>query len=327
MTTSTGAGDDIVLEAAIWHARLDAPDMDWDAFAAWLDADPAHREAYDAVALLDADVEARRDAIAAALPANDTEHGLQSHASRRRWPIIGGLAAAALIGVIIAPQWEREAPQTMVAYRTGPTETRTINLEDGSHILLDRNSRLALADGRAPRVEMQAGAAYFDIRHDPARALVIRAGNYELRDIGTRFDVAMAPDRLVIAVSEGKLTVGPMAGKGAAVIAGQKIDIATATGKARVKLVDPAGVGAWRGGRLVYQDAPLALVAVDLSRYVGRQVTVDPTMADVRVSGVFAISDGAGLIQQIEALLPVEAVATDGAVRLVGRGARQRQSE
>ncbi|WP_443027407.1 FecR/PupR family sigma factor regulator [Sphingomonas sp. LR59] len=33
--------------AATWHARIDAPDMDWAGFGDWLDADPSHRAAYD----------------------------------------------------------------------------------------------------------------------------------------------------------------------------------------------------------------------------------------------------------------------------------------
>lgn len=327
MTTSADDESDIVMEAAYWHARLDAPDMDWDAFAAWFDADPAHREAYEAVALLDADIDDWRDGIMAALPANDVEPDWQPDTPRRRWWIIGGTAVAAAIALMLMPRWATVEPDAMIAYRTGPMETRAIVLKDGSHILLDRNSRLALADGRSPRVEMQAGAAYFDIRHDPSRSLVISASNYEVRDIGTAFDVAVAPQRLSVAVSEGRLTVGPSDGKGTTIVAGQRIDVSAATGQASVKPVKSADVGAWRGGQLVYQDTPLALVAMDVSRYVGRPVEVDPEIGNIRVSGVFAIGDGTGLIRQIEALLPVRALEAHGALRLVSRSNRQRLPE
>ncbi len=322
MTAPTDEEGDIAMQAARWHARLSAPDMDWDAFGAWFDADPAHRDAYDAIALLDADVEDRRDAIMAVLPANDRDDGLHPAPARRRWWIGGGMAMAAAIAAVIAPHMTRVSPDTMVAYRTGPAETRMIDLKDGSHILLDRNSRLALADGALPRVEMQDGAAYFDVRHDPARAFLIRAGDYEVRDIGTKFDVVVAPQRLGVAVSEGKLTVAPRGGQGATVAAGERIDIATATGEAKVAPVTAASVGAWRSGQLVYQDTPLTLVAIDLTRYLGRPVTVDPAISDLRVSGVLRISDGAALVQQIQALLPVKAVAANGAVRLVGSSDR-----
>lgn len=324
MTVPSAGEGDIAMQAAEWHAHLDAPYMDWEVFATWLDGDPAHREAYDAIALLDAQIDEQRDAILAALPANDIaddHHGLAAARSRKWWAG-GGIAVAAAIAALIAPQTAMFTAETLVAYRTGPTETRMIDLKDGSHILLDRNSRLALADGDAPRVEMQGGAAYFDVRHDPSRAFVIRAGDYEVRDIGTKFDLVMAPQKFGLAVSEGRVTVAPKNGDGTAVVAGQRIDVATATGEARVRPVAANGVASWRNGQLVYQDTPLALVAMDMSRYVGRQVSVDPTISDLRVSGVLAIGDGTQLVQQIEALLPVKAVASHNAVRLVRSSVR-----
>ncbi|KRB85667.1 hypothetical protein ASE00_02475 [Sphingomonas sp. Root710] len=323
MTSPASEEGDIAMQAAEWHARLDAPNMDWDAFALWLDADLAHRDAYDAIALLDADIADQRDAILSTLPANDgaDDGHIAGPARARRWAS-GGLAAAAAIAALIVPQMSTFTAETLVAYRTGPTETRMIDLEDGSHILLDRNSRLALADGAVPRVEMQGGAAFFDVRHDPSRAFVVTAGDYQVRDIGTKFDVVMAPQALGVAVSEGRLTVAPKDGEGTAIKAGQRIDVATETGEGEVRTIAASSVGSWRNGQLVYQDTPLALVATDLSRYVGLLVSVDPAIGDLRVSGVLAIGDGSRLIQQIEALLPIKAVVSKDAVRLVRSGAR-----
>lgn len=310
-------------EAADWHAQLESPDMDWEAFAAWLDADPAHRVAYDAIALLDAEIEVQRVAIIAGLPANDVDDDQTTVGKRRRWWIGGGVTAAiAIIAVLFMPKMATVPTETMVAYSTGPARTRTIDLKDGSHILLDRNSRLALSDGPSPRVEMQRGAAYFDVRHDPSRAFLIQAGGYEIRDIGTKFDLVMTPQRLGVAVSEGKLMVAPKDGAGTSIVEGERIDVAPQTGEAQVSRIAAASVGSWRSGQLVYQATPLALVANDLTRYVGRPVTVDPSIGDLRVSGVLAISDGAGLIQQIEALLPITAVEAGGSVHLVGSSAR-----
>lgn len=309
-------------EAAEWHARLESPAMDWEAFGAWLDADPSHRLAYDAMALLDAEIGARRGAIVASLPANDVDDDRPASGARRRWWIGGGMAAAVAVGALFAPKMSTAPVAPMVAYSTGATQTRMIDLKDGSHILLDRNSRLALADGPSPKVEIQGGAAYFDVRHDPSRAFLVQAGGYEVRDIGTKFDVVMTPQRLGVAVSEGKLVVAPKDGSGTSVVAGRRIDIVTPTGEAKVSPVATASVGSWRLGQLVYQATPLPLVANDLTRYVGRPVIVDPAIGDLRVSGVLAIGDGAGLVQQIEAILPVKVVDVGDSVRLVGSGTR-----
>lgn len=308
--------------AADWHAQLELPDMDWEAFGAWLDADPAHRVAYDVIALLDAEIEAQRDAIIASLPANDVDDDQPAVGPRRRWWISGGIATAAAIAVLFMPKMATVPTETMVAYSTGPAQTRMIDLKDGSHILLDRNSRLALADGPSPKVEMHGGAAYFDLLHDPSRAFLVQAGDYEVRDIGTKFDLVMTPQRIGVAVSEGKLVVAPKDGDGTSILAGERIDVAPQTGEAQVSRIAAASVGSWRRGQLVYQATPLALVANDLTRYVGRPVVVDPAIGDLRISGVVAIGDGSGLIQQIEALLPVKAVDARSSIRLVRSSAR-----
>jgi transmembrane sensor len=321
--TQPGEGHGIREEAAEWHVRIDSDAMDWDGFAAWLDADPAHRAAYDAIALLDAEIVAARDAIRAAQPANDVADAAADAAApprtrKVRWWAGGGLAVAAGLAVVVVPQLRLPSPAAALVYRTGPGETRAIGLRDGSRIVVDRNSELALRDGASPEVEMRSGSAYFDIRHDPGRAMVIRAGDYEVRDIGTRFDVVRAPGHLAVAVAEGQVTIAEPGREGLTLAGGQRVDIAGPGGQATIRRQDAADVASWRDGRLVYDNAPLALVAVDLSRYAGRAVSVDPAVAGLRVSGVLTIGDGSRLVGQIEALLPVKATVEDHRIRLVG---------
>lgn len=314
-------------EAARWHAGIEAVDMDWEAFGAWLDADADHRVAYDEVALLDAEIGEHRAAIAAALPANDSDpveidHGATpaERRARRRW--MGGFAVAASLVAVVAPQLPFFATEALVAYRTGPSETRTINLKDGSRIIIDRNSALALRDGDSPEIEMASGSANFDIRHDPDRAMLIKVGVYQVSDIGTRFDIVKTDDHLAVAVAEGQVNVAPKGGQGMVLTGGHRIDVATRTGATTIRSLDAASVGSWSDGRLVYTNTPLSLVAVDLSRYAGRAVSVDPEIADMRLSGVLTIGDGSRLVGQIEALLPVKASVQDNRVRLVGARGR-----
>jgi len=324
MTQPPSGRGEILKMAAEWHARIDSADMDWEAFGAWLGADPAHRAAYDDIALLDIAIDEDRAALQSVLPANDAEPEAgdafrQFVADRRvrRWWAGGGLAVAASLAVLIMPQLPFFAGEALVAYRTGPGETRAIALQDGSRIVVDRNSELALRDGASPLIEMKGGSAYFDIRHNPDRTMVIRAGDYEVRDIGTRFDLVRTPDHLAVSVAEGQVTVAPVGGKGIVLTAGHRVDVGGVQDAAAVRTLDTASVGSWQDGRLVYNDTPLALVAVDLSRYAGRTVSVDPSVADMRLSGVLTIGDGKQLVGQIEALLPIRATTKDSTIRLV----------
>lgn len=81
----------ITTAAAEWHAAQDGPDMDWDGFTAWLEADPRHASAFDAVALLDDRIALNREAIAAQLPVEQP--------ASKRW-IWGGAGAAAIAAAL-----------------------------------------------------------------------------------------------------------------------------------------------------------------------------------------------------------------------------------
>ena len=51
----TGERMDIVDQAIAWHVRQGGMSAaDWQAFIAWLEADPAHARAFDRIALMDA---------------------------------------------------------------------------------------------------------------------------------------------------------------------------------------------------------------------------------------------------------------------------------
>ncbi|SDD02793.1 FecR family protein [Sphingomonas sp. YR710] len=308
-------------EAALWHARIGGDDVDWQAFSAWLDI-PACRLAYERIALIDAEIIASAAAISAQLPANDDVEDARVPRSRKGWWAAGGtLTAGVVAGMLLLPMLT-PAAEMMATYNTGPTETRTIALKDGSTIRIDRNSRLSVSDSATRRIDLAAGGAYFDIRHDPSHPLTVTAGGYEVRDVGTRFDMVHQGQRVSVAVAEGEVAVAPANGRGTPLRAGRRIDILGPSAEAAIATVNPANVGSWRDGRLIYDQAALALVATDISRYAGKTLTVDPAIADLRFSGVLTIGDGSRLVDQIQGLLPVDTRREGNRIRLVGRAAR-----
>ncbi len=319
--------------AAAWHAQLESPDMAWDAFGDWLDADPSHRDAYDTIAVLDAEIGETGPAIAKLLPANDDDqHG--DHAedltaigppSNTRWRWvglgIGGALAAGLAVMVVAPSSEGAAQ----VYVTGRGETRAVVLADGSRMQIDRGSRVSVSGGRAPVIEIAQGAASFAVRHDPARVLMVRAGGYEIRDLGTRFDVVSARGRVAVSVAQGTVSVTPTGGAAAdatVLKAGQGLDIVPGKQIAQRRDIDPGRVADWTDGRLDYDGAPLALVAADISRFADSSLVVDPSAANLRFSGVLTIGDGSRLVDQLQAVLPIRVRRVDGVVHLGGTGAR-----
>ena len=303
---------DIDEAAARWHLAQADDDMDWAAFTDWLEADPRHRDAYDAMALLD-------DRIHAAGPALHPR-AASSMPERRSlrwgaWSAIAAVVIAAVLGLLY--QGRRAGEPTVIAYRTGPGQVRTIRLADGSRAILAPGSVLRVPASREQALTL-VGAAFFDVRHDAGRPLTVQAGRYTIRDVGTRFDSAMGEGLVRVAVAE---VSSPDRGDAMAVVAGRAL---TMQGQDRGALqpIDVSTVGGWRSGPLVYDDVPLGLVVADIARASGTAVTVDRAVAERRFSGMIAQGDGRRMAKSLAALTGL-ALRVDGdAIHLADRTAR-----
>lgn len=278
--------DQPIRDAALaWAIATRAPDFaDWDGFAVWLEGDPAHAAAYDALqfALEEADAvlaslpEPAPEPVAAIEPANDNPP--RWLAGRRAW--LGGAIAASLVVALTSVLWFGPGGETL--YRTAPGETRLIALADGSTVQMAGGSTLALEGARAARLEQ--GQALFTIRHDTADPFVLTAGGERLVDAGTVFDVRLAGETLDVAVAEGAVIVDPQ-GEAIRLDPGERA--VRTSGRFRLAEVDAAAVGEWRRGRISFEAASLAEIAAELTRATGTRFTSTDTAT--RLSGSIAL--------------------------------------
>jgi len=290
-------------EAVLWASRTGDPEFaDWEGFTAWLEADPAQADAYDAVQFALGEADAALERLPAPEPviaaANDNPPGW--FARNRAW--LGGAIAAALVLVVTTVLWL--TPGSAV-YETAPGETRLIALADGSKVELAGGTRLAMTGARAARLE--AGQALFSIHHNAADPFVVTAGDDRLVDVGTVFDVRINGARLDLAVAEGAVVVNPK-GQALRVDAGHRA-VRAAGGRYDLAAVDPQAVGEWRRGRISFENASLSEIAAELTRATGRSFTSDD--AATRLSGSIAIKDVREDPRALEALLGVRVTAAD----------------
>lgn len=308
---------DAVLETAIeWRVRLGAPsasDTDWVAFTNWLEADPAHGDAYDRVALADVEYStALEDFPAQTVPANNDNEAAPWF--RRR--AVLAIAASAVLAVLAAPYLS--GGRDLQSYQTNPGETRTIALNDGSKIELNGGTRLELDRKNDRFARLESGEAAFTIRHDAANPFTLEAGDSKLVDVGTLFNVRQGDEGLELSVGEGAVSYNP-SDDAVLVKAGNRLVVAANAGKPLVSATDPGSVGSWRMGRLIYRDASISRVALDLTRALGTPVAVDPKVARKRFSGIIQVDrKQAVTIRKVEALLGVRAIPGRGGWLLTG---------
>lgn len=296
MTAHTDDGERLFDDAVAWHRALDADDADWDGYTLWLEADPRHRAAFDAVALTDRIVDDHADTLKTLAPEVAKPPGLY-----RRRTVLAGSIAAALALAIGVPMMLR-APDDM-RYATAAGETRRVTLAGGIAVDLAPSTTLIAKAGDPDRLELAGGAAYFDVAHDPSRTLAIRAGDVSVSDIGTRFALTVVPEGVLIGVADGRVAVRPADGPARTVSEGEQL-LADRSG-ATVSPIATDGIASWRTGRLTYSDAPLGIVAADISRYARTPIVVDPAIADRRFSGVLVIGDGSELVSTLADVMAI----------------------
>lgn len=98
--------------------------------------------------------------------------------------------------------------QRGILYETALGEHRTVVLDDGSRVDLNTATHLTVHLSRDRRaVALETGEVLFEVAPDPARPFVVTAGALRIRDIGTRFDVDRRPERVTVAVLEGRVQI------------------------------------------------------------------------------------------------------------------------
>lgn len=194
---------------------------------------------------------------------------------------------------------------------TQVAEVRELTLPDGSHVTVGAQSKLEYAfTPDARRVTMDDGDAFFSVTKDPARPFFVVIDGVQIKVVGTQFEVRERVEGVSVAVVEGVVEVSrPESGeaevvtlhRGETVIA----DYAAVDPVHGVSLDD---VGAWRAGRLVYDNVELRDLVADANRYIHIKITIqDPELATERITMSFRTTQVEGMLETLQGALPLSA--------------------
>jgi len=309
-------GDPIGRAAADWWARLRDPEpsdetiLQW---LAWIEADTRHAEAYEAVCRLGERLQ-NVDAVTRARMSREVAVAVP----RRRW--LAGLAVAASL-VLAVLGWRLATTLQYVAserYASAIGQDRDIRLVDGSTVALGGASSLKVRYAAARRdIELDAGEAFFTVTHDRRRPFVVAAGPVEIEDVGTAFNVRRTGDRVVVAVTEGRVKVQSPGDKaankgdaGTELRAGQQAVYEPHSGVFSISPVTAAQALAWRVNRLEFVDEPLSVVIANVNRYSRRPIQIaDPRLGQLTFTGTVKINTIDSWIGALPRVFPVQVSA------------------
>jgi transmembrane sensor len=297
LKTGAGAADstESSVDAALeWFMRLqeDHSSETLKAFESWEKADPANGRAYGDLVRMTS-MPSLHKATAGDRSRRISTVPITCKPRLSRWKIGSTVAASLLAGIFwfqlptIMVQWRAD-------YMSEAGQRQTVTLPDGSTVLLNTLSAIAIdfADGRR-RVSLLDGEAFFDVKHDPAHPFVVTAHFSALEVKGTAFGVAVSKQQDTVVLERGQVEVtGTKARTSKAKLEPGQMVIATVNGLSGISSVDPAQSLAWRDGRLVFHDRPFSGALSDLKRYYDGQIVVATNrFADTLVSGNYRIDD------------------------------------
>jgi transmembrane sensor len=307
--------------ACQWIARLqadDASEADRQEFALWLAANPAHRQAMDAMLGLWEDLEILKHRPVMVGPR------MADPVPRRRWLATGlALAASLVVAVLLSPGLGLGPGSEEFHTRLG--EQMAVTLPDGSSVKLNTDSRLSVVYSDSERkLTLARGEAFFEVAHDADRPFLVTAGNTQVRALGTAFNILLSGERSEITVTEGVVRVTELNAPDTRpaqteLLYSEQRLTGNSGGLGNTVTVDSGNLLAWRDGKLVAIDMPLGELVSELSRYHPNNIFIaEPDLTQTTVSGVFLLEDLDSILLALEHTVGVRSVTLDdGSVQLI----------
>lgn len=338
--------------ARLYSGEMTAKDED-DLFS-WLEADPAHRKAYEeALTLWDAAGELGQDREILAVGRSPSERFGALRAT-------GGWIAAAAIVVVVAVAammaWNRDSSnsdEVLASYETAVGEQRLVALNDGSRITLNTSSRI-LVDYTPleRRIILDFGEAFFDIEEDLQRPLIVSVRGRVVTVLGTQFSVRLSGSLVRVAVVEGTVAVSKQESRfprtdrqsefsrqddslDAPAILASRIGpddmilhagtMATFDDEEEQLIESDAEtldrLQSWRDGLVRFDSEPLFRVVGELNRYSKAKILIeDDTIMNLPISGAFKLERVDLILDALTDVIPIEVVRYSDRYVLVRSG-------
>jgi transmembrane sensor len=285
-------------EAAVWLARLHSDERSEEMernFRAWLAGNAQRAAAFERMTNTWEATGALRTRPAVVTPESANKPRREIPWAAAAQALAAVLVLAVLIGFAIHLTPSGEAPTT-TAFETSLGERRSLQLDDGSRLVLNTDSHVSVTFSAGSRIiELNRGQARFEVAKDPNRPFIVRAGGKQIVAHGTQFDVRWTDERLSIVLFEGRVSVlaaqqspdraGIRMTPGDRLLFEQPtIAIKTAPDLEREE--------AWVAGRAIFERTPLRDAVEEINRYAKRPLQLgDPTLGELPISGTFSVDD------------------------------------
>ena len=286
--------DSAMDQALEWLITLEcASDEQKAAFENWLNADPAHAQAF-----------AKANAIWNGEPLLAAAQTLQARRSPGLLRRIGRhwkhLATAAVV-IISVGSYSNVPLRLQADHLTMVGERQRLQLEDGSKVLLNTNSafssKLVNAQGNA---RLYQGEAFFEVPANLELPMLLDAGPVRASVRDSAFAVSYLNGEAHVRVQRGDVELRvKSAGTQMRLSAGNSVSIGPNGFGQPVKL-NPQTDLAWVQGRLVFENCPMGKVLDEVRRYYpGWILSNNDKLANVAVTGNYRLDQPLDIVRSL----------------------------
>jgi transmembrane sensor len=314
-------------EAAQWVTKLDGsrlPAGEFAIFRTWIEASDLHREAFEKVAAVWGELDSM--SVLAEAPEAAAEPVRPSLLAKTfdwlspkpAFALAGFAALVAISLVSLSPATENFAePSQFYATETG--QSRTVELADGSTVLMNTASQLEVQYTPEKRVlKLQKGEAHFDVASNKDRPFEVHAGANIVRAVGTAFSVELRDGTVEVTVTEGIVELAalsqdagnhePQETSLARLSKGQSAEFSDYIQSLETIQNDELERRlAWHKGGLAFEGDKLSDVVAEVSRYTNINIVIsDPALRDLLIGGYFKTEAPETMLAALEANFGVE---------------------
>lgn len=302
--------DALIDSATRWYVLLrsgEATAADWQRYHHWRAADPRH----DALCRqLETRLGVFQVAQAQGVSGKVLQQALDAPSSRRHVLQVALAGAGVAMGAALLSKPMGLADLT-ADIRTGTGERRTVTLADGSELLLNAQSAADIQfDPQRRLVRLREGELLARVASDRNRPFLIQTEQAQVRAFGNRFVLRERQGQGQVVALDGALEIDRQSGERLQLAAGHEVHFDRA-GFGPVQ-VSSAGATAWIDGFLQVRDRPLAEVIDALRPYHTGVLRLDPSVAGLRVSGLYRLDNPQQILDTLARTLPIHITRRTG---------------
>lgn len=204
--------------------------------------------------------------------------------NRKRIPLFKYIAAASAAIIFVLSAYmllsgDMHNPEMITVTTTG--NTKGIVLPDGSHIVLSRYSSLQYPSefNAKERTVVLSGEAYFDVAKDKNHPFSVHSGEIRVTVLGTQFNVQSYANDACIKTTliEGKVAVSSSDNDKTLFLNPNETAFFDKKTNKIYKEANENAINeiAWKEGKLIFEDKPLAEITTDLSNYFNIEIKIN----------------------------------------------------